>query len=122
MPSRPTRSISRISASVWRVACSVCDRITKSNEPSSKSDRPDSRSFWITFMPFDRKSGGWGKGVEFRGVLFRSLGVARGLQRLRQNHEVERTVLEIGQTGFQIVLDHVHAVRSEEHTSELQSH
>ena len=52
IPSRPTRSISRMTLSASRIACRVCDRITKSNEPSPKDDSPLSMSVWITFTPF----------------------------------------------------------------------
>ena len=50
--SRPTRSISATMSSVWRIACSVCDRITQSNDASSKPASPRSRSLWITLTPF----------------------------------------------------------------------
>ena len=49
--SRPTRSISGTIASMRRIACSVCDRITLSKEWSSNPARPVSRSLWITLTP-----------------------------------------------------------------------
>ena len=50
--SRPTRSISRRTPSVWRTACSVCERITQSNEWSENSDSPLSRSTCSTLTSF----------------------------------------------------------------------
>ena len=52
MPSRPTRSISVSTFSALRIACSVCDRITKSNVSSPNAASPSSRSLWITFTPW----------------------------------------------------------------------
>src|SRR5439155_13887651 len=54
--SRPTRSISRRTPSVWRTACSVCERITQSNDWSENSDSPLSRSTCSTLTSFDTQA------------------------------------------------------------------